>query len=188
MNKPKHMANTFFLTLNPCIFKSQNVFLSLWTGAFLGLVWCEEQNRKNSRAQRGRRNGKVEKMEQQINGKAIPVEDLGFSLSLTPNENKYQQTSMPSLSAAAVRMMPWMWADVNSIVMNSSIDSEHHYHYSLWSWSFIVICYEGRAASAKHRYPSAFTAAGMEHISCSFIHSFICPKRVLFGPQHQSSH
>lgn len=164
------------------------MFFLLWTGAFLGLAWREEQNRKNSRAQRGRRNVKVEKMEQQINGKAIPVEDLGFSRSLTPNENKYQQTSMPSLSAAAVRMMPWMWADVNSIVMNSSIDSEHHYHYSLWSWSFIVICYEGRAASAKHRYPSAFTAAGMEHISCSFIHSSICPKRVLFGPQHQSSH
>lgn len=101
------MTNTFFNTESTFL-NHRFLFYPLWTGAFLGPVWREEQNRENGRAQRRRRDGKVEKMEQQINGKAIPVEHLGFSRSLTPNENKYQQTTMPSLSAAAVRMMPWM--------------------------------------------------------------------------------
>lgn len=57
--------------------------------------------------------------------------------------------------------------------MNSSIDSGHRYHSFLWFRSFIVICYEGRAASAKHRHPSTFTALVMEHTRHSFIHSFV---------------
>lgn len=73
-------------------------------------------------------------------------------------------------SPTAVRMPLWIWVDLNSIVMNSSIDLGHHYHPSLCSCSFIVICYQGRAASTKRYNPSTFIAAGMVHTSQQFIH------------------
>lgn len=77
------------------------------------------------------------------------------------------------LSVTAVWMAVWIWVDINSIVMNSSIDSGHRYHSSLWFQSFIVICNEGRAASTKHHYPSTPTTSGIGCTSHVFIfHSF----------------
>lgn len=76
-----------------------------------------------------------------------------------------------SLSLSAVGMAVWIWEDV--IVMNSSIDSGHRYHSSLRFQSFIVIWYEGRAASTKYHYTSTSATSGIGHTSHVFIfHSF----------------
>lgn len=75
------------------------------------------------------------------------------------------------LLLTAVRMAAWIWADINSIVINSSIDPAHRYHSSLCCWSFIVICFERRSGSAKHCNPSVFTATGLAAPTIHFIRS-----------------
>lgn len=95
-------------------------------------------------------------MAQPIDGITFCVEDLGLRRGLGENENEYFGAPLLSPSLSAVRMGLCICVDVNPIVMNSSIDSGHRYHSSLWRPSFVVICSEGRTSSIKHRHPSAF--------------------------------
>lgn len=130
-------------------------------------ILFEEENNKGEK-----------KKTKQIDWSAFPVEDLEFEPSPIQTENRSVETLalcllpvLQHLLLTAVRMAAWIWADINSIVINSSIDPAHRYHSSLCCWSFIVICFERRSGSAKHCNPSVFTATGLAAPTIHFIRS-----------------